>query len=428
MPPVIRFDNVSKRYRLGSRLGDLREFVPDPFAVARRWWRRRNGNRDHHDEAEQAREVWALNDVSFEVEEGEALGIIGPNGAGKSTILKLLAGITEPTGGRIETWGRVSALIEVGAGFHTDLTGRENVYLNGSILGLTRREIESKFDSIVEFAELERFIDTPVKRYSSGMYVRLGFSVAMHLDPEVLLVDEVLAVGDLQFRRKCISAMRDLRTQAKGILFVSHNMAAISGLCRRCIWMDSGGIRMQGPADEVIGHYLAASRQSLGRLASRIGADSGVWGSGEIEIVDVEIQGPNGATKALRMGDPLSVRMTFEAKVRATDAFFWACLVDAEGLKVAGSNSMRPGSLFPISPGRGQAICMFPSLVLPLGSYSVTVGVFDRCGPVPFHRVGRAALLDIIAAEGGLSSPSLGPEYDGLVRLPSRWCMEETDA
>ncbi|MDH4179892.1 MAG: ABC transporter ATP-binding protein, partial [Armatimonadota bacterium] len=263
MATAIRFESVGKRYRLGSRLGDLRDFVPDPVAAARNWWRRRNGKPINEDLLSKDSEIWALKDVSFEVEEGEALGIIGPNGAGKSTILKLLAEITEPTRGQVETSGRVSALIEVGAGFHPDLTGRENVYLNGSILGLSKREIDAKFDSIVGFAELDRFIDTPVKRYSSGMYMRLGFAVAAHLDPRVLLVDEVLAVGDSAFQRKCLDHMRSLVSSSRTVLLVSHNLALVSDLCPRAVVMSQGEVRFDGDTKSAVQLYFESVRASF---------------------------------------------------------------------------------------------------------------------------------------------------------------------
>jgi lipopolysaccharide transport system ATP-binding protein len=199
--------------------------------------------------------IWALNDVSFEVNEGEVLGIIGKNGAGKSTLLKILSRITEPTSGSAEFDGRLSSLLEVGTGFHPELTGRENIFLNGAILGMRKREIEVKFDEIVKFAEIEKFIDTPVKRYSSGMYVRLAFAVAAHLEPEILLVDEVLAVGDIAFQKKCMGKMGEVARGGRTVLFVSHNMGAIRNLCGSAIWLDNGRIVKKGATDEVVRDY-----------------------------------------------------------------------------------------------------------------------------------------------------------------------------
>ncbi|HMF12188.1 MAG TPA: ABC transporter ATP-binding protein, partial [Gemmataceae bacterium] len=214
---------------------------------------RRPSRRDDDNES-----IWALRDVSFQVPRGEVIGIIGRNGAGKSTLLKILSRITTPTGGSIKVRGRVSSLLEVGTGFHDELTGRENVYLNGSILGMRKREVDERFDAIVDFAGVERFLDTPIKRYSSGMRLRLGFAVAAHLDPDVLIVDEILAVGDAGFQKKCLDAMEGLHSGGRTVLFVSHNMVAVENLCSRAIWIDAGSVRMDGGAKDVIESYLAS--------------------------------------------------------------------------------------------------------------------------------------------------------------------------
>jgi lipopolysaccharide transport system ATP-binding protein len=254
--PVIAVDHISKAYRLGMISGAT---LQEDFA---RWWARVRGRPDpllrigeeyHRRLGEQ---FWALEDVSFLVEEGEVLGIIGPNGAGKSTLLKILAQVTAPTSGHAMLRGRVASLLEVGTGFHPDLTGRENVFLNGAILGMTKAEIRSKFDEIVAFSECEEFLDTPVKRYSSGMYVRLAFAVAAHLDPEILIVDEVLAVGDAQFQKKCLSKMGEVSRGGRTVLFVSHNMVAVQSLCRRAILLREGRLVNEGWASTVVGEYL----------------------------------------------------------------------------------------------------------------------------------------------------------------------------
>jgi lipopolysaccharide transport system ATP-binding protein len=254
MQPIIRVQNLSKQFRIngerpGVRYDTLREsltrVVQSPFA---RW----RGNRKAAPET-----IWALKDVSFDVLPGEVMGIIGPNGAGKSTLLAILTRILEPTGGRAELYGRVASLLEVGTGFHPDLSGRENIYLNGAVLGMKRREIAARFDEIVAFAEVERFIDTPVKRYSSGMYVRLAFAVAAHLDPEILIVDEVLAVGDASFQQKCLGKMDDVTRGGRTILFVTHNLNMITHLCERAILLHEGRATMAGPAVEVVNAYNA---------------------------------------------------------------------------------------------------------------------------------------------------------------------------
>ena len=254
--PIIEAEHLSKRYVLGS-IGatTLRE-------SAAAWWHRAR----HGQARAPQKEFWALNDVSFQVEPGEVVGIIGRNGAGKSTLLKLLSRITEPTSGRAFLRGRVASLLEVGTGFHPDLTGRENVFLNGAILGMSRAEIRRKFDEIVAFAEVERFLDTPVKRYSSGMYVRLAFAVAAHLEPEILIIDEVLAVGDAGFQQKCLGKMNSVaRSEGRTVLFVSHNIMAMKQLCRTGIWLDEGRVHRQGSIADSGAGVLAGHRTSRPR-------------------------------------------------------------------------------------------------------------------------------------------------------------------
>ena len=264
--PIISVSHLSKRYRLGQiGGGTLRDEITA-------WWHRRN-NRDAFDEmaplddmvdrirreARGGENFWALRDVSFDVARGEVLGVIGANGAGKSTLLKILCRITAPTEGEVRLRGKIGSLLEVGTGFHPDLTGRENIYMNGAILGMRKAAIDRLFDAIVDFAEIKRFIDTPVKRYSSGMRIRLAFAVAAHLDAPILLIDEVLAVGDARFQQKCMGAMQGIGKSGRTILFVSHNMQAIKNLCTRCIWIDAGRIALDGTPEAVVARYLEAS-------------------------------------------------------------------------------------------------------------------------------------------------------------------------
>jgi lipopolysaccharide transport system ATP-binding protein len=252
MKPIVRVENLSKQYRLGSRdsaYDTLRESIVEAVRSPFRLLRGPNGA---------SNSLWALQDLNFEVAPGEVLGIVGRNGAGKSTLLKVLSRITQPTTGRAELFGRVASLLEVGTGFHPELTGRENIFLNGAVLGMKRVEIDRKFDQIVEFSELEKFLDTPVKRYSSGMYMRLAFAVASHLEPEILVIDEVLAVGDAQFQKKCLGKMSNVATQGRTVLFVSHNMIAVQSLCQRAIWLDQGQVIKEGPASEVVAEYLTS--------------------------------------------------------------------------------------------------------------------------------------------------------------------------
>lgn len=256
---MIDVSHLSKKYRIGAREEGYKTFreaiVRGVTAPARNLKRLQDLTRFREGQGDEADVFWALRDVSFQVKEGEVLGIVGRNGAGKSTLLKIIARITEPSEGRIDIYGRVSSLLEVGTGFHPELTGRENIFLNGAILGMRKREIERKFDDIVGFAEIDKFLDTPVKRYSSGMYVRLAFAVAAHLEPEILLVDEVLAVGDIAFQQKCLGKMEEVAKGGRTVVFVSHNMSAVGKFCRKVVWIDCGQLRKIGPAEDVIRAY-----------------------------------------------------------------------------------------------------------------------------------------------------------------------------
>lgn len=251
---AIRIEQLSKRYRIGRRQvkRDFRETLIHAASLPVRWLRRREGPAARIDE-----HIWALRDISFDVPRGQVIGVIGDNGAGKSTLLKILSRITEPTSGRAVIRGRVGSLLEVGTGFHPELSGRENVFLNGAVLGMRKAEIRAKFDEIVAFSGVERFLDTPVKRYSTGMAVRLAFAVAAHLEPEILIIDEVLAVGDAAFQKKCLGKMSHVASEGRTVLFVSHKLSAVQSLCHRAIWLRNGEVREDGSAGEVVAHYLA---------------------------------------------------------------------------------------------------------------------------------------------------------------------------
>ncbi|HEX5705406.1 MAG TPA: ABC transporter ATP-binding protein [Pyrinomonadaceae bacterium] len=306
MKPIIKARGVSKQYRIGgptTNYPTLREALAGALQAPLRW--ARNGR-------SQAQETfWALKDVEFDIAPGEVVGIIGRNGAGKSTLLKILSRITEPTTGRIDLYGRVSSLLEVGTGFHPELSGRENIYLNGAILGMKRAEMKRKFDEIVAFAEISRFIDTPVKFYSSGMYVRLAFAVAAHLEPEILVVDEVLAVGDMGFQQKCLNKMQDVGAQGRTVLFVSHNMAAVSRLCQRVILLSDGSVVNDGPSHPVIEDYLGSRR---GTGAERAWTN-GVKAPGDevVRLLRVRVVDENESTSStVDIRRPVGVEMTYE--------------------------------------------------------------------------------------------------------------------
>jgi lipopolysaccharide transport system ATP-binding protein len=334
--PAIRADGLGKRYRLGElhSFGSLREALVGSF---RSLGRKRPDSEDSS--------IWALRDVSFEIAPGEAVGIIGRNGAGKSTLLKLLSRITEPTTGRAEIRGRVGSLLEVGTGFHPELTGRENIALNGAILGMKRVEIARKFDEIVAFAEVERFIDTPVKRYSSGMYLRLAFAVAAHLEPEILLVDEVLAVGDLAFQRKCLGRMKSVSREGRTVLFVSHNLAAIRSLCSRAMLLQDGRLDAAGPVDEVIDRYVrdaAAGAVATVELPRPAGADPTVG-------VSLRFTTEDGQPRTeFRLNEPWRVRFDFECLREAEQVIAGVGICTLEGIPITTLYSqpadLRPGA------------------------------------------------------------------------------------
>ncbi len=310
---AIRVDNLSKRYRIGQRepykaLRDvLTNFMFAPFRQLKKSWQ----SASHNPESKEY--IWALKDVSFEVKQGEVIGIIGRNGAGKTTLLKILSRITEPTGGYAEVHGRAGSLLEVGTGFHPELTGRENIYLNGAILGMRKAEIDKKFDEIVTFAEIEKFIDTPVKYYSSGMYVRLAFAVAAHLEPEILLVDEVLAVGDAAFQKKCLGKMGDVAKEGRTVLFVSHNMQAIRILCPRSILLDKGEAISDAPTEKTLSVYNQRLRQLNIDAETDISNPLNRRGGGAIRFTSVSIQDTNGNERiSYEMGDNIRFRMSYK--------------------------------------------------------------------------------------------------------------------
>ena len=323
--PALSVKNLSKSFNIAHRRGRLpayRTLHDDLINLPRRLVARLKRTGKSTSET-----FWALKDVSFEIEKGEVVGIIGPNGAGKSTLLKILTRITEPTSGAADIYGRVGALLEVGTGFHPDLTGRENVFMNGAILGMSRAEIRRKFDEIVAFAEIEKFLDTPVKRYSSGMYMRLAFAVAAHLDPEILLVDEVLAVGDAQFQKKCLGKMKEVSVAGRTVLFVSHNMSAIESLCPEAMLFDEGKISLRGRASDVISHYLESLSRE-GQTAIERGKTHSIrafW-----------LKNPNGEVRnAFRIGEDV----VFEVELYSDDFVdhprFGIVIYTAQGQRLA---------------------------------------------------------------------------------------------
>lgn len=366
MSSVITVENLSKKYIIGhqkqERYTALRDVLSEgakrltrklthPFATPK--------NDPTHEE------FWALKDVSFDIQQGDRVGIIGRNGAGKSTLLKILSRITEPTSGKALIKGRIASLLEVGTGFHPELSGRENIYLNGAILGMSKAEIKKKFDEIVVFAEVEKFLDTPVKHYSSGMYVRLAFAVAAHLEPEILIVDEVLAVGDAQFQKKCLGKMEEVGKEGRTVLFVSHNMAMISNLCQKGILLEGGKISTQGEAAKVIQQYYQNSNKKNEVSNRRIGSEI-------VELLSVELVGLSGNLETT-IHDEITIRMKYKIK-KATDA---RCVPNFHFFAPDGSYIFVSSAdgISKLPPGVYQADCTVPGGLLNEGAYFIGVAI-----------------------------------------------------
>ncbi len=378
---VIRAENLSKLYRIGAsraRYKTVRESLAE--AVAAPFRRLRDGKRRVGDERSGPpssvsgphNTIWALKDVSFEVKQGEVVGIIGRNGAGKSTLLKILSRITKPTQGRAEIHGRVGSLLEVGTGFHPELTGRENIYLNGAILGMKKTQIDRKFDEIVAFAEVERFFDTPVKHYSSGMYLRLAFAVAAHLEPEILLVDEVLAVGDAAFQKRCLGKMGDVAKEGRTVLLVSHNMGAITRLCRRSLWLGQGRIVMDGPSAEAVNSYQAQYLSARPEW-TRPGLKSP---NGDFALLKVAVKNTEDrSTSAFRGDEPIVVEIRYVVGRALAGCQIGARLYNAQGLVVLTSADADVSgvSAQPKAPGRYRSQFAIPATLLAPGTYSLLV-------------------------------------------------------
>ncbi len=331
MAPIIRVDNLGKRYRIGlmpQKYQTLSEKITTAISAPIRAIRRIQPPK-----ADGADTIWALRDVNFDVEQGQVLGVIGRNGAGKSTLLKILSRITEPTTGSVTIRGRVGSLLEVGTGFHAELTGRENIFLNGAILGMKRTEIERKFDEIVAFSEVEQFIDTPVKRYSSGMYLRLAFAVAAHLEPEILVVDEVLAVGDAEFQKKCLGKMGDVAQQGRTVLFVSHNMSAVLRLTQESIVMEKGRMVMRAPSSEAVDYYLSAGNARAGERIWEV--DEVPADAAPFRPISLRLRDRTGKiVDTIRSVEPATIEMEYELAVPLTGLRIGLYLTTARGDQV----------------------------------------------------------------------------------------------
>jgi ABC-type polysaccharide/polyol phosphate transport system ATPase subunit len=357
---------------------------------------------------------WALQNIDLEIEHGRMLGLVGDNGSGKSTILKLISRILSPTTGEIEVNGRVAALLELGAGFHPDLTGRENIHLNGSILGLGGGEIRRRLDDIVAFADIGPFIDTPLRHYSSGMQVRLGFAIATTLEPEILLIDEVLAVGDQNFQRKCIARIRELHVGGVTVIFVSHNLDTVRKICDSAVWIDEGRTQATGDPDEVIGRYLqhvARETQSGSKLPMLNGRN---WGSGEAVITGVEFLDADGRTPELFVtGQSLTARIHYLAHQRVEQPAFGVAIYGPDGTHLTGPNTALNRLDIPAIEGEGHVDYIVDSLPLMHGRYEFTAAIYDYDSIHPFHHQHRAYSFSV--ARGNQ------PPVEGQVWIPCRW-------
>jgi lipopolysaccharide transport system ATP-binding protein len=372
MRPIIRIQGLGKRYKIGERVayGNLRESITHSLSSPAHALRSLLGRARNNGDGEDDGHIWALRDVSLDIMPGEVVGVIGRNGAGKSTLLKILSRITEPTSGRVDLYGRVGSLLEVGTGFHQELTGRENIYLSAAILGMRRAEIDRKFDEIVAFAEIEKFIDTPAKHYSSGMYVRLAFAVAAHLEPEILLVDEVLAVGDSAFQKRCLGKMGDVARQGRTVVLVSHNMSSIEGLCGSCLYIRAGRLEGKGEPDEMIARYLASDlnhesgKCSLANHPGRSAIHSPL-------MTAVELLSEDGMpSNAIRMGSSLRVKVSFNCPSQPLHPVLSVAVKTMQQAPVfAVSNRHITEFLFSEKVSSGTITCTLDRLPLMPGTY-----------------------------------------------------------
>lgn len=422
MTPAITVEHLSKHYRLGhkvERAASAGQALKNAVAAPFRYLKYRLSDASDEDT------LWACRDISFEVAQGQVIGIIGANGAGKSTLLKILSRITDPSEGRAIIRGRVNALLEVGVGFHPELTGRENIFLNAALHGMSARETRLKLDEIVEFSGVERFLDTPVKRYSSGMRVRLGFAVAAHLEPDILIVDEVLAVGDMAFQSKCLGKMKDVTSEGRTVLFVSHNMPAVQHLCDACIMLDKGRVVANGATEDVIRRYMENNQAAVVHAARAVLTDVRREGNGQARFEWVELRNGDGQPiQEFQMGEGMTVRMSAVAKSAIPQAKAAVMISDAMGrIIVECSSEKHANRHFALEPGQPIVIsARLPEQNLLPGRYNVKITLKDVRAGQMIDSVQAAHSFDIIPANVFGTGRLL--QSDGAVFLRSTWSQE----
>jgi lipopolysaccharide transport system ATP-binding protein len=418
---AIQCEGLGKQYRIGEqeRYKALRDVIMESLKSPFR--RMRNGFRNSGNSAESESTIWALKDVSFEVKQGEVVGIIGRNGAGKSTLLKILSRITEPTRGQAEITGRVGTLLEVGTGFHTELTGRENIFLNGAILGMKKAEIARRFDEMVAFAEVEKFIDTPVKHYSSGMYVRLAFAVAAHMEPEILIVDEVLAVGDTAFQKKCLGRMGEVANAGRTVLFVSHDMRKVTSLCNRGILLNAGRIEAQGDMTAVASTYLGERDSSEG--FADLGGRGDRSGTGDARVRTIELLKGASRTTTFAFGDALTQRITVEVHARNGASMLAIVITSSDGVAVHELLNVNEGCGWAAEPGSYEFQVTIPNLCLYPGTYSVDLWLGDT-NSARIDYITEVIKFHVIQTpDSGLVRPL--DRANGLVFQRSEWLLTQ---
>ncbi|HKD01372.1 MAG TPA: ABC transporter ATP-binding protein [Terriglobales bacterium] len=424
MAPILEIRSISKEYRLGRAFQKTETFRELLERAATAPLRAFNGSSGESGAAKEGR-FWALRDITFDVPEGEVVGIIGRNGAGKSTLLKVISRITDPTEGFIKVRGRMASLLEVGTGFHPELTGRENIFLNGAILGMRKAEIVSKFDEIVEFAEVEKFLDTPVKHYSSGMYVRLAFAVAAHLNPEILIVDEVLAVGDVAFQKKCLGKMNEVSRGGRTVLFVSHNMAAVENLCRRGVVLERGKLVFDGPAKDAVHRYLnslAGAQNADGHIVDLSGASDRRSMAGKyLEKIEFYTEGDRPLIEGLQVGARLKVRVHFDLPAPTSSFNLGLGFNNIFGQRIFTAHSMlEPNRTNQEHHGPQVFVCDIPSLTLMPGEY--TLRLWLDIGNAEADLINDAARLSVIEADY-YGTGKIPPA--GAIVLKHRWYLEK---